>query len=343
MKERDYSIDIIRGILMILVVLGHGLEFLRKENGFTAFLYNFIYFFHMPVFVFITGFLSKNIKKGRNRAVQTYFVPFLLFNIIWSVITLLSSYFTDTSKLNSNASAYFTFFTPGWALWFMLSVFLWKIFLPDIVRIKNAFVVTLIIGLLSGLFVEFGAFMSLARTITFLPYFLAGYYCSSDHITNIRSKSKLWSILVFLAGGLITYIYGNVLKLPSEMLWGDRSYNHYIEQMLPALLITMVRYIVGFAFIFALINVIRGNNKVFAKIGANTLSVYFMHTYLVGPLMAGAGYIKNPFLQLAVICAGAFLITLILSSAPVARGFHKVIERLNSFIFKKDTVTGSSN
>ena len=89
-----------------------------------------------------------------------------------------------------------SFFTPGWALWFMLSVFLWKMFLPDMIRIKNAFIVSLVVGILSRLFVEFGAFMSLARTITFLPYFLAGYYCNQKHMDRMKTMNQMWSIVL---------------------------------------------------------------------------------------------------------------------------------------------------
>ncbi|EOS67775.1 hypothetical protein C818_03940 [Lachnospiraceae bacterium MD308] len=45
MKKREGSIDTVRGLLIILVVAGHVIEFLRKENSGVQFLYNFIYFF----------------------------------------------------------------------------------------------------------------------------------------------------------------------------------------------------------------------------------------------------------------------------------------------------------
>ncbi|MDE6931682.1 MAG: acyltransferase family protein [Oscillospiraceae bacterium] len=335
MKKRDHSIDTIRGLLMILVVAGHVMEFLRKENSGVQFLYNFIYFFHMPVFIFITGFLSKNAEKGRRRAVETYFVPFILFNLIWNCITLLSNFFVPPEAFHSDTSAYFSFFTPGWALWFMLSLFLWKIFLPDIIRIKNALAVSLAVGILSGLFVEFGAFMSLSRTITFLPYFLAGFYCSQERVDRIKTMNRAWSVALLAVGILAAYIFGNVLKIPSEMLWGDRSYNHYMEHILSGLAVAAVRYAIGFAFVFVLFNGIRGENRLLARIGRNTLSVYFLHTYLAGPLMAAAGYITNAYAQLAVLLAGAAAITLALSSAPVARWFGRLIERFNRAIWKQ--------
>lgn len=46
-KERDKSIDIARGLAIILVVVGH--------SGINQYFWNLIYFFHMPLFFFISG------------------------------------------------------------------------------------------------------------------------------------------------------------------------------------------------------------------------------------------------------------------------------------------------
>ena len=51
--ERDDNIDIIRGILIVLVVLGHYGEGL---------LHDVIFLFHMPVFLILSGYLFKRDK-----------------------------------------------------------------------------------------------------------------------------------------------------------------------------------------------------------------------------------------------------------------------------------------
>ena len=79
-QNREYLYDNIRGILILLVVLGHALEYFRLDNKVGEFLYVFIYLFHMPVFIFISGYFSKNLKKGRSTAVETFLVPYLLLN-----------------------------------------------------------------------------------------------------------------------------------------------------------------------------------------------------------------------------------------------------------------------
>lgn len=86
--NREYLYDNIRGILILLVVLGHALEYFRLDNKVGEFIYVFIYLFHMPVFIFISGYFSKNLAKGRSTAVETFLVPYLLLNMVLSLIML---------------------------------------------------------------------------------------------------------------------------------------------------------------------------------------------------------------------------------------------------------------
>ncbi|WP_281276902.1 acyltransferase family protein [Enterococcus pingfangensis] len=59
MKSRDYQIDNIKGLLIILVVFGHMLLASSKENNW---LLTLIYSFHMPAFIFLNGVFSKNVN-----------------------------------------------------------------------------------------------------------------------------------------------------------------------------------------------------------------------------------------------------------------------------------------
>lgn len=149
----------------------------------------------------------------------------------------------------------------------------------------------------------------------------------------MRTANRAWSVVPLATGAAAAYIFGNILHIPSEMLWGDRSYNHYMERIPLGLAVAVVRYVVGFAFVFVLFNGIRGENRLLARIGGNTLSVYFLHTYLAGPLLAAAGSVKNTYAQLAALLVGAVIITLALSSAPVAGWFGRLIKRLDQAIF----------
>ena len=61
-KERDYFFDNLKAVLIFLVVLGH---FLLPIHGKSVLVIikRLIYVFHMPLFVFVSGYFSKKIYK----------------------------------------------------------------------------------------------------------------------------------------------------------------------------------------------------------------------------------------------------------------------------------------
>ena len=60
--QRDYSIDNLKAILIVFVLLGHVLNLLRKVPELTS-LYYLIYAFHMPCFAFTSGYTAKSMLK----------------------------------------------------------------------------------------------------------------------------------------------------------------------------------------------------------------------------------------------------------------------------------------
>ena len=58
MKERNYLFDNLKFFLIVLVVFGHSLEEISLEHNY-AIIRAWIYSFHMPAFVFISGYFSK--------------------------------------------------------------------------------------------------------------------------------------------------------------------------------------------------------------------------------------------------------------------------------------------
>ena len=62
-NKRNESLDILKGILVLLVVWGHaiqfgfGFEYVEKYYCFDDNIYKLIYSFHMPLFMAISGYL----------------------------------------------------------------------------------------------------------------------------------------------------------------------------------------------------------------------------------------------------------------------------------------------
>lgn len=82
-KERDYHLDNVKFILILLVVIGHFIELLADNYEFSRKLFFYIYLFHMPLFVFVTGYFSKTFYDGKRIKVEkllSYFVLFIILN-----------------------------------------------------------------------------------------------------------------------------------------------------------------------------------------------------------------------------------------------------------------------
>lgn len=341
-QTRNYLIDNSKGLLIFLVVLGHSLEFIRKDYELARFLYVFIYEFHMPVFVFISGYLSKNVEKGRKNAVRNFLIPFLLFNIIWNLLELIGSLFLHGNFIEPPNAQAFSFFTPGWALWYIFAMFLWKILLPDLLKFKNVFVLSIIVGIVVKLSGEFGAYMALSRTITFAPFFLAGYYSSEERLkklkkfTKFRFLNKVPALLIVAMGILIAFVFVRFTNIPDEFFWADRSYHNFNINIITAILLYISVYIIGFAFVYVFINLMTDKPTFLSKIGKNTLAVYFLHTYFIGSILGLTTLMSSNSGKLFALILGSLIVTFILSRDKVAKLFTKFLNKINNLLFIKE-------
>ena len=75
MEQTRYNrFDNIRFILIICVVFGHFLEMI--PGAMSLYLYRIIYSFHMPAFIFISGYFA---KYNREKILFTFLYTYLLF------------------------------------------------------------------------------------------------------------------------------------------------------------------------------------------------------------------------------------------------------------------------
>ena len=96
-NKRIYYLDAIKTLTIFLVIWGHALvRFDSKLESGTG-LYIFIYSFHMPLFMVISGFFSvssfeRSIKKVINTKIKQLIVPIISWTIITCVYMFLMNY-----------------------------------------------------------------------------------------------------------------------------------------------------------------------------------------------------------------------------------------------------------
>src|SRR5690606_23121391 len=86
--NREPYFDNAKFLLIILVVVGHTIEPLFGSSHSLRTLYLFLYFFHMPLFAFISGYFSKNISSEDYgiKVLSKYVIPYIFFESIYSIV-----------------------------------------------------------------------------------------------------------------------------------------------------------------------------------------------------------------------------------------------------------------
>lgn len=170
-KERLYFFDNFKAILIVLVVFGHFLLKFSNPTGYVNILISMIYSFHMPAFVFISGYFSKNLDKNRYETLSKNLVLYVFFAVVYSLVyrqTLIGG-----------------LIDPVGIMWFLLCIIIWKIILEQAIKIKFIIPLSVIIAILIGFNGDIGKLLSLSRLFCFFPFFLLGYKCSKDLLLKI--------------------------------------------------------------------------------------------------------------------------------------------------------------
>lgn len=120
--KRESYFDNAKFILIFLVVFGHFLQTFIVDYAGVRVLYIYIYTFHMPAFVLISGFFAKSFGKPGylKKTMKKLILPYVFFQLIYSIF-----YYFLLSKDNLSIQ----FLDPEWSLWFLLSLFFWNVML----------------------------------------------------------------------------------------------------------------------------------------------------------------------------------------------------------------------
>ncbi len=298
MSGRSAYFDNARAVLIWLVVLGHCLEQVRVDTAVDG-LYTLIYSFHMPVFAFLSGACSKP-DAARRHGVQAFF---------WMAVATLVCELIEF-LIHGHISRYTASGYPYWALWWLWSLGIWRVTLPLLGRTVWSIPMTLVLALAVGAFFPDGYFLGIARTTTFWPFFLAGFFYR-DTWLRLRGHAKpgLSSIVL-----LVTAILLHVAAIPVEILYGSYT--------APALFLdagTMAgfrlqNYILASMAGMAVLAVVPHSASWITRFGQRTLWVFLGHVLIlrflpVKPLlMAVDGGISR--IVLCALSAGAMVFLL---------------------------------
>lgn len=193
MSERNNNIDIARGLLIIIMVLGH--------TGFSG--TKFIYLFHIPSFVFLSGYLhtsNYSYQFLKKRFVSLYF-PFIKYSLIYLISI---NFFVEFGILNI-----------------------------ELISFNNIFQNLLDILLMKGLGGFLGAFWYLTMILEVIfIYILFDRILKNIHYMSVFIAVLFFLIYGYIANGFTLPAYLDISFLMLSSFHFGRLYKRY-EKVIP--------------------------------------------------------------------------------------------------------------
>lgn len=313
-EKRNYLFDNLKVLLIFLVVFAHTLENYIHNNMVLRSIYFFIFMFHMPLFIFVSGYFSRTINKHRKDAVKDLLIPFILFNIIWYA---------------SIGNFKFPIYYPGWTLWYLLSLFFWRFFLIDLIKIKWVIVLSIILGLLVGFNGKFIDLFSFSRTFAYLPFFLLGYYSNDSTINKIKKYSNVISILGLIIIGAFAFLVTKYEIIDYKFLYMSQSYKSFGFGIYQGILLRILFYILATLISVFVMNLFSRKKLNLSKIGGETLVIYLGHIYLIRLLETFLPIFDSTIANLSVVIIFSILTCMILSLPIFLKIYNYIFGKIN--------------
>lgn len=269
-------------LLIILVVIGHlmkpHIDYSRTARG----VYWFIYLFHMPAFIMVSGMFAK--RSIRERRYDRAF----MFLVLYFLIKLL----TFLSRLIMGDRISVSLFSASGTEWYAFALFVYyllTIFLKQYNR-KHIFLFALLMGCVAGYDSSLGDELVLARLFTFYPFFLLGYYMESEKILNFTRKKtvKVCAVLAIAAAALITLFFVDDVFWTIDLFKGNTSYRIITREIRQfAGLMRFAQYLISVILIFSVLALVPSRKLPVSWVGRQTLPIYTLHYMVIDVFYKG--------------------------------------------------------
>jgi len=263
--------DNLKFILIFLVVLGHFIDFHTANYINMKRIFFFIYIFHMPLFIFISGLFSKKtINEKKYNKIFEFLILYLIIKILFFLTNLI---------IYNNSSI--SFFKEGGIPWFMLAIFFFYLItigLKDL-NSKYLFIVSIILACFIGYDASISDFLALSRVIVFYPFFLAGYLLDPNKFIKFckQKKIKIISLLFIVSTIIFCYFFITKLYTFRPILTGRNPFYTLGKYYNYGFIIRFIYYIITSIFIITITSLTPSKQTIATTLGTRSLQVYILH------------------------------------------------------------------
>lgn len=308
--ERNYYLDNYKAILIIFVVTTHFFGGMAGETGLIKTYTVFTNLFYMPAFIAISGYFSK--KNHVLKLVKSILMPYLFFQIL----NLIVDYFVLHQDLR------FSLFMPEFTLWYLLSLFFWRLIIEGFMKLKYPLLFAVILSLIIGMDINIGGLLSLSRTIYFFPFFVLGYQCNVDKILKCRTKAvQILALGIMMATVIVIFF---TCKGYSEFYFrGSTSYEGLGQSTISGILFRIFCYVIAILLTFCIAMWIPKKKNMFSILGSRTMSIYMWHGLIYRIVRYGTPIYSVLMMWgmggRLILLFGVLILVVILGSKPICQ------------------------
>ncbi|MGO4952086.1 acyltransferase family protein [Paenibacillus sp. DRB1-1] len=290
----------LRFLLIICVFAGNALEPLAGSLHIAQQWFSWIFMFHMPLFVLVTGFFAQTSLTGSagRKVLLQIGMQYLIFQSLYSILDV---------ALFHVPHIHHSFFAPYLLLWFLASHICWRLLMLSFQKIPPVLQlgISVLLGILVGYLPMDGIWLSVCRTFVYLPYFVAGYHLNYADVRRfftapVRIIAGVVSLLLMVLAG--TSYFG----IPAGWLYGNMTYGELGHTEWYAGIYRIGIYGVQWIASMAFLSFVPAVTGRITEMGRRTLYVFLLHGLIVRTVVAKGvyEYIDTPVeVMLIVVCA----------------------------------------
>ncbi|MDN4162265.1 acyltransferase family protein [Nocardioides abyssi] len=316
--KRDPWFDNAKMALVTLVVLGHAWVLL-PDTAFVGHGYDFLYAWHVPAFVFVTGYLSRSFTYSKARMwqlVRTVAVPYVVFEAAIAAFRIL----VGGEELED------LWQDPHWPMWYLAALFFWRLLTPVFKNLWGGLGVAVVISVLAGLYA--GDTLDMARVLGLLPFFVMGLKATPERLERLRApRVQVVAVGVFVGIWLLTSRTDEWAA--TEWLYYRARYDELDVSDTQAFVTRACLLVMGTVGAWAFLALVPRIGGWFTRMGAATLVVYLFHGFFV----KGAEYAGFPSwaeghyaLSIVLTTLAAVGLSLFLAWRPVASRLQHLVD-----------------
>ncbi|MFJ3229691.1 acyltransferase family protein [Streptomyces sp. NPDC086787] len=331
-KGRDSFFDNAKYLAIVLVAVGHSWEPLKDDSRILEALYSFVYAFHMPAFIIISGYFSRSFDMRPDRLkrlVTGVAVPYIVFETAYPLFNRFVNHVPDQD---------ISLLDPWYLTWFLCALFVWRLTTPIWKMVRHPLALAVGLAMLASVSPSIGDDLDLQRVLQFLPYFVLGLCMKPHHFELVRRRwVRIASVPV--AAAALAIAWWSVPRMSTSWLYHRQSAQEFGAPWWCGPLMVVGLLACSLTLTACFFAWVPGRRMWFTSLGAGTLCGYLLHGFLVkyGDHQGWFehSWLHHPLGEILVSALAATAVTL-LCTAPVRRLFRCVMEPRMDWAFKRD-------